>query len=130
MSRLLVELTWCLDNRQAGSLHELVTEDIVFQIGDEPVIGRDALLTWGERFDETNPLPGIRHSLSNPRFVSNGTDRATGTVMVTAFFVPTDGTEEITATTPFAVGQDHDTYVRTSEGWRLASRRWEQLFTR
>lgn len=130
LSRLLVELNWRLDNHQAGALHELVTDDIVFQIGDEPVVGRDALKAWGEWFDETDPLPGIRHSLSNPRFVSNGPDRATGTVLVTAFFVPADGVEKITATVPYAVGEDHDSYVRTSEGWRLASRRWSQLFTR
>lgn len=129
LSRLVVEFNWRLDSRQAGSLYELVADDVVFQIG-EPVVGRDALKAWGEQFDETNPLPGIRHLLSNARFVADGPDRATGTVLLAAYFVPADGAEGIIPTIPFAVGQDHDTYVRTPEGWRLASRRWEQLFTR
>jgi hypothetical protein len=33
-------------------------------------------------------------------------------------------------TVPVAVGVDHDVFVRTAEGWRFSSRRWNPLFTR
>ena len=130
LSRLLAEIAWRLDNHQARTVYELATEDVRFHVGPEPIVGRDALKTWGEQFDQADPLPGIRHSLSNARFVADGTDRAVSTSMLTAYFVPDDGAEAIVATAPFAVGEDHDTFVRTAEGWRIASRRWEQLFTR
>lgn len=136
LSRLLGEIAWRLDNHRAGTVYELTTEDVEFHVGPEPVVGHDALKTWGEQFDQADPLPGIRHSLSNARFSADGPDRAVGTSMLTAYFVPIDSNESaeagdvIVATAPFAVGEDHDTFVRTPEGWRIASRRWEQLFTR
>ncbi|WP_431037898.1 nuclear transport factor 2 family protein [Streptomyces sp. P6-2-1] len=130
LSRLVTEISLRLDNGRAGTVHELATDDVVFSIAEDPVLGRDALRVWGERFDRARPLPGIRHSLSNPRFLADGPDRASGTVMVTAYYVPAEGAGDIVATTPFAVGEDHDTYVRTREGWRLASRRWELWFSR
>ena len=34
------------------------------------------------------------------------------------------------ATLPFAVGEDNDRFVRTVQGWRFASRHWDQLFDR
>ena len=30
----------------------------------------------------------------------------------------------------FSVGEDHDRFVRTEEGWRFVSRRWIELFAR
>ncbi|EDY46671.1 nuclear transport factor 2 family protein [Streptomyces sp. SPB074] len=85
LSRLVTEISWRLDNGRAGSVHELVTDDVEFRISEEPVLGRDALRVWGEHFDRARPLPGIRHSLSNPRFLAEGPDRASGSVMVTAY---------------------------------------------
>ena len=31
---------------------------------------------------------------------------------------------------PWNVGEDHDRFVRTEHGWRLADRLWEELFAR
>ncbi|WP_410645945.1 nuclear transport factor 2 family protein, partial [Amycolatopsis sp. lyj-346] len=62
-----------------------------------------------------------------PRFVADGPDRARGTSLLTAYLVQQKGSDE---TVPFVVGEDHDTVVRTPEGWRFASRRWVTLFSR
>jgi hypothetical protein len=33
-------------------------------------------------------------------------------------------------TLPWNVGEDHERFLRTADGWRLVSRRWVNLFTR
>lgn len=128
LSRLIQEFAWRLDHLQAASVIELVTDDIDFRADPaNPVIGRDALAAWGAGFDAANPLPGIRHSLSNARFVDEGDGRARGTSMLTAYFTPAG---ETPTTVPFAIGEDHDAFVRTAEGWKLASRLWVPLAMR
>lgn len=127
LSRLVSEFAWRIDNLKAATLHELVTDDAELRTGADPVIGIDAIKAWGAHFDETDPLPGIRHSITNARFSGDGPDRAQGTSMLTAYWTAPG---EDAVTTPFAVGEDHDTFIRTPDGWRLASRVWVQLFTR
>jgi hypothetical protein len=61
------------------------------------------------------------------RFVSTGPDEAEGTTILTVFMVA--GSETVT-TQPFSVGEDHDRFVRTENGWRFVSRRWVELFGR
>ena len=38
--------------------------------------------------------------------------------------------DETGSSFPWVVGEDHDRFIRTNDGWRFASRRWEQLFAR
>jgi hypothetical protein len=61
------------------------------------------------------------------RFVAGGANAAEGTTVLTVFMAA--GNEAAT-TVPFSVGEDHDRFVRTERGWRLASRRWVELFAR
>ena len=60
------------------------------------------------------------------RFVADGPDAAEGTSLLTVF-MDADGTE---SSVPWNVGEDHDRFVRTEEGWRLVSRTWVDLFRR
>lgn len=128
LSRLIQEIAWRIDNLKAVTVVELVTDDAELQTHpDNPVFGREAIAAWGAGFDAANPLPGIRHSVSNARFVDNGDGTATGTSMLTAYFTPAG---QAATTVPFAVGEDHDTFVRTPDGWKLASRLWVPLAMR
>jgi hypothetical protein len=61
------------------------------------------------------------------RFVTDGPDAAIGTTVLTVFMVAGSGPA---TTTPWSVGEDHDRLVRTPQGWRIASRRWVELFSR
>ena len=61
------------------------------------------------------------------RFVYDGDDAAIGTTVLTVFMAA--GGQPAT-TLPFDVGEDHDRFVRTEQGWRFASRRWVELFAR
>ena len=127
LERLLVELSWRIDHGQAATVHELFTEDGEMTIGPEPMVGRDAIREWGRVFDETQPMPGLRHAVTNCRFAAEGPDRATGTSILVSYLVTGDGAVQ---TIPFAVGEDQDSYVRTTDGWRISSRRWVSLFAR
>jgi len=61
------------------------------------------------------------------RFVADGPDAAEGITILTVYMVAGPGAA---TTLPLQVGEDHDRFVRTPKGWRLASRRWVELFSR
>lgn len=126
LTRLVTELAWLVDNRRSSAFGELVTEDAVMDIGgDEPLRGRAAIADWGLRM-ETPPWNSIHHAVANARFVEDGPDAAIGSTLLIVF-VDTDGTRP---SVPMFVGEDHDRFVRTDQGWRLASRSWTELYSR
>ena len=76
---------------------------------------------------EAPPWHRIRHVCGNMRFVADGPNPAEGTRLLTVFMVEKPGAA---TTLPWRVGEDHDRFVRTEQGWRLVSRRWADLFER
>jgi len=127
LSRLLIEHVWRVDNGHADTVHELYTEDAELEVGTATLHGRQAIHDWGKQLVASPPWRTIRHVCGNTRFVSDGPNRAIGTSILTVFMVSGNN---IASTVPFNVGEDHDTFVRTEQGWRLASRRWVELFAR
>jgi hypothetical protein len=127
LSRLVTEHAWRADNGRADTIHELYIDDGELIVGPTPLRGREAIREWGRQLVENPPWRSIRHVCGNMRFVSNGPAEAEGTTILTVFMVA--GSETAT-TLPFSVGEDHDRFVRTEEGWRFASRRWVELFAR
>jgi hypothetical protein len=127
LSRLVTEHAWRADNGRADTIHELYLDDGELTIGPAPLRGREGILEWGRQLVENPPWRSIRHVCGNMRFVSDGPDAAEGTTILTVFMVAGSGT---TTTQPFSVGEDHDRFVRTEEGWRFVSRRWVELFAR
>jgi SnoaL-like domain len=124
--RLITELTWRIDHGRAATVHELFVDDGELVLGPEEVVrGREAITEWGQTIDEAGWR--IRHVISNMRFSVDADDAAEGTTLVTAFMHERD---ELGTAVPWTVGEDHDRFVRTEQGWRFASRRWEQLFLR
>jgi hypothetical protein len=61
------------------------------------------------------------------RFIADGDDRAEGTTVITQYMDQGDGPGR---TLPAAVGEDHDRFVRTDQGWRFVSRSFDLLFVR
>jgi len=127
LTRLALEVAWRVDNGEASSLTDLFTEDGSIATLGEPSVGHDAIRTWGQMMDTNSPIPGVRHVLTNLRFVGDGTDRAVGTMYVTAYLA---GTSEQEDTTPFAMGRGTDQYHRTADGWKVTSRTFEPYFLR
>ena len=124
LTRLVEDFVWRVDNGQAATIHELFTADGALDTG-QPANGSAEIRAWGEGLDSMSL--GIRHVLTNARFVMTGPDTATGTSTLTAYLSPQDDTPP---TLPFSVGQDIDEFVRTPDGWRFVSRRWESFFRR
>jgi hypothetical protein len=127
LSRLVTEHAWRADNGQADTIHELYIDDGELIVGPTPLRGRAAILEWGRQLVANSPWRVIRHVCGNMRFVSDGPDAAEGTTILTVFMVAGSGSA---TTQPFSVGEDHDRFVRTEEGWRFVSRRWVELFAR
>ena len=59
------------------------------------------------------------------RFVVVEEGEAEGVTILTVFM-----DDENHSAVPWVVGEDHDRFVRTAQGWRFKSRRWTQLFAR
>jgi hypothetical protein len=127
LSRLVNEHAWRADNGRADTIHELYMDDGELVLSPTPLRGREAIREWGRQLVENPPWRSIRHVCGNMRFVTDGPDKAEGTTVLTVFMV---AGSEVAKTQPFSVGEDHDRFVRTEEGWRFVSRRWVELFAR
>jgi SnoaL-like domain len=126
LSRLVVEHAWRADNGRADTIHELYVDDGVLDVGTA-LHGRQAIREWGRQLVAAQPWRSIRHVCGNMRFVATGANSAEGTTILTVFMVAGPGPA---TTLPFSVGEDHDRFVRTAQGWKFASRRWVELFSR
>src|SRR5262245_26395414 len=126
LSRLVIEHAWRTDNRRADTLHELWAEDGELDLGSTVLRGRQAIADWGRQLVENPPWLTIHHVCGNMRFLMDGADAAVGSTILTVF-MDANGTK---SSVPFNVGEDHDRFVRTEDGWRFASRRWVELYGR
>jgi hypothetical protein len=127
LSRLVLEHAWRADNGRADTIHELYVDDGVLDLPPAPLRGRQAIHEWGRQLVQAPPWRIIRHVCGNMRFVTTGENTAGGTTVLTVFMVAGPGAA---TTQPFAVGEDHDEFVRTEQGWKLVSRLWVELFAR
>jgi len=127
LSRLVIEHTYRNDSGRPDTVHELYAEDGVLELQGTTLRGRQAIAEWGRQLVKNPPWRIIRHVCGNMRFVADGPDAAEGITILTVYMVSGPGAA---TTLPLQVGEDHDRFVRTPEGWRLASRRWVELFSR
>lgn len=127
LSRLVIEAAWRVDLGHADTLHELFVDDGELLLPPTILRGRQAIRDWGRRLVDAQTYRCIRHVCGNMRFVTDGTNAASGTTILTVFMV---AGQEPATTVPWTVGEDHDRFVRTADGWRLVSRQWVELFAR
>jgi uncharacterized protein (TIGR02246 family) len=125
LARLVTEISWRIDHGKADTVHELFVDDGEMILGETRLSGREEIRAWGRGL--LDAAWRIRHVTTNMRFVADGDDAAVGTTLVTAYMDERGGPG---TTQPWAVGEDHDRFVRTDQGWRLVSRTWDELFLR
>jgi hypothetical protein len=125
LERLVTEAAWRVDQGRSDTLHELFTEDGVLVLGSSVLSGHEAIRTWGRQLEEARTYECIRHVAGNMRFVVVEEGEAEGVTILTVFM-----DDENHSAVPWVVGEDHDRFVRTAQGWRFKSRRWTQLFAR
>jgi hypothetical protein len=125
LTRLVTELVWRIDHGRADEVDELFTNDGEMTLGPTSLHGRSELKEWGRA---RNDSPSRTHHVcTNMRFVRTGDDQAAGTTILTVYLANAASTNQ---TTPAAVGEYQDRFVRTPEGWQFASRRSDPTFTR
>jgi hypothetical protein len=127
LSRLVIEHGWRVDNGRAETVHELYIDDGELTLPSGTLRGRTEIREWGRQIVDNTPWQTIRHVCGNMRFVYDGDNAAIGTTVLTVFMV---AGAQASTTVPYNVGEDHDRFVRTEDGWRFDSRRWVELFTR
>ena len=125
LERLVTEAAWRVDEGKSDTLHELFTDDGVLVLGTNELKGRDAIQAWGRQLEQAHTYKCIRHVAGNMRFVLVGENEAEGVTILTVFM-----DDETSSAVPWLVGEDHDRFVRTPQGWRFKSRQWKQLFAR
>lgn len=123
LSRLVTEIAWRIDHGQADRVWELFVPDGVLDTSGTPLVGHDAIRNWGQvRVAST---ARTRHICSGMRFIDCGNGKATGSTLLTVFVHDGAGRG---LPVPAVVGEDTDEFVRTDDGWRFTSRRFETLF--
>jgi hypothetical protein len=123
LSRLVVEISWRIDHGQADSVWELFVPDGVLDASGTPLVGHDAIRSWGRA--RVVSTVQTRHICSGMRFTGRGNGQATGSTLLTVFMHHGDGRGPAL---PAVVGEDTDEFIRTDAGWRFASRTFKTLF--
>ena len=124
LSRLVIEHAWRADHGHADTIHELYADDA--EVDAWTVRGQAAIRELGRQVADAPPWRTVRHVCGNMRFVKRGPDEAEGITVLTVFMVEGD---DAATTLPYRVGEDHDRFVRTKDGWRFLRRRHVELFS-
>ena len=129
--RLVVTYTHLVDFGEAEQVAELFAADALWQAGEIRFEGRDAVRAMFRGRQEMTQRRS-RHVCTNGVVDVVDEDHATGLVYLQLYrpdFEPGARTDSLAPDAhPVAVGEYHDQFVRTAEGWRFAERRAELAF--
>jgi ketosteroid isomerase-like protein len=112
-----------IDHGEAANVADLFTEDGIWKSPEITMTGRDQIREGFQRRQDQKERTS-RHVCNNLLVHVNSDTEAEGTVYVTLYrhdgevgrtFSPLNG--------PEMVGEYQDRYVKTNDGWRIASRR-------
>jgi uncharacterized protein (TIGR02246 family) len=130
--RLVIDYTHFVDLGEAARIADLFTDDGVWEADGVRMDGRDAIRAgFGARQRVTRRTS--RHVCTNLAVTLTGPDEATGlSYLVNYRHDSKTGTAELPAPVghPKFVGEYHDRFVRTADGWRIAHRRCTLSFVR
>jgi len=129
--RLVVDYTHLVDFGEAERVAELFAEGAVWEAGDVRFEGRDALRAMF-RGRQQMVRRRSRHVCTNLAIDVVDAERASGRVYLQLYRHDFDADPAPGAVAPggppVAVGEYHDEFVRTADGWRFARRRAELAF--
>lgn len=111
-----------LDHKDPEAFADLYTEDAVYKpaIQPVPIVGRDRILEWIRAYPSSRM---VRHVSTNQIVEVIDQNSAKGTSYAITFREPNPQEGEVsTRTAPRAVVEYVDTYRRTADGWKIASR--------
>lgn len=130
--RLVIDYTHHVDSGEAARIADLFTADGVWEAEGIRMDGQDAIRAgFGARQGVTRRTS--RHVCTNVAITLTGPDEATGlSYLINYRHDSRTGTAELPAPIghPKFVGEYHDRFVRTADGWRIAHRRCTLAFVR
>ena len=118
-NRLISAYCYHVDRRHYDELAALFAQDGVLDRGGNRTEGRDTILA---AMHQRPPAIATRHMNGTPHFLSVTADEVKAVTYMLMYVVEgsDEGPNEVPGTTGLA--EFHDTFRRTPEGWRIASR--------
>ena len=124
-SDLVLDYALYRDQHDTQKLVELFTADAQMTVLGQTLKGRAAIR---QRTLAAAKGPKTRHMMSTIRITPRGNDRASG-ISYVAVYAATGAEGQIQSVAgPAIIGNYVDEFERTSEGWRIASRRLDVAF--
>ena len=121
---LVLDYAYYRDLLAADTVAELFTEDAQMLVLGDEFVGRDAIRARLEA-GRTGPL--YRHLMSTIRIFVDSADHARGVSYVTVHAAP-PGDLPRPLGQPVGVGEYHDEFVRTADGWKIKRREFVPVF--
>lgn len=105
----------------AQGVAAVFTEDATLTVNGQSFSGRQAIF---DRIVQQTNAPLTAHMMSTIRITPQSSDRATGVSYATVYVAPkpAPGQESALAEGFTAVGEYHDEFRLTTQGWRIAKR--------
>ncbi len=115
-TNLVVAYAYHRDQFNADEFSNLFTENAALTVVGQTWVGRTDIR---QRIEGLKTGSTIRHEMSTIRIVPIDADHATGISYVTIYSAPVGET----SVSGFSLmGEYHDDFVRTAEGWRISKR--------
>jgi ketosteroid isomerase-like protein len=124
--RLSIAFANAIDRRDYPAVLDLFAEDAVVDRMGTIIRGKPALSAWLE----SRPVDIVtRHVCSNIAIAQHGPDTAEGLTYFT-FYKEMAAADICEIDGPEMVGEYHDTFTLTAQGWKLQSRKIAVIFKR
>lgn len=124
-TQLVTDYAFYRDRPDPEGVAQLFTEDAQFSLMGSVFSGREAIR---DRVAAGVGGPVFRHMISTINIEPAATgDRATGVTYVTVYQGKDDALPQAMSV-PMAIGEYHDRFERTAEGWRIAERNFVPVF--
>jgi len=121
---LVLDYAYHRDRMDGAALANLFTEAGVLSVLGETYQGRSAIRA---RLENDREAPLSRHLMSTQRIFVDGPDRARGVSYATVYLAPRG--ELPRPVEGFAgIGEYHDEFVRTPDGWKIGKREFVPVF--
>jgi len=115
-TNLVTDYAYHRDQFNAQEFSNLFTENASLTVVNQTWVGRGNI---EQRIEGLKTGSTIRHEMSTIRIIPVDDDHATGVSYATIYSAP----EGETAVSGFALmGEYHDEFVRTTEGWKISKR--------
>lgn len=116
-----------LDGKDWENLPNAFAPDGVWEVLGNKMTGPDEIRAyWKSRTVDWDPNHGRLHQISNQVIEVIDRDHARGTSRVVVYFYDTRPGAN-SSLTPLLIARNHDQFVRTPNGWKIAHRRIERL---